>query len=555
MYYRLLVIFTLGTIWRFTNLDRPPIWIDELATMVFSLGNRFSDIPVDEMIDWWQLMSLLKVDYSKSVGDSISSLIAEDHHPPLYFYLNYYWCRFFPTDVDGYLRVWTARSFSAIVGSLTILVAYWASLNCWQSRRTAEVTATLVAVSPYCFYLSREARHYGMAVLLCFLAIVGWTKYLRKDRHISGDTDDIEEMPISKIFQKPVFHLVLWMGSQAIGLLTNYFTIFAIAAETTSIWWFDRKKKNLDSHSHFGIYIIAASAIVSAAIGLLLTYKSTTTNWLTFSNSLDLLTPLLNTFLTLSSFVLTLPPIISTSTPLTIAIVASTACLIWIYRSTVWQTTIELYRQRSFPSNILLWTIPIAIGLQCIASWTIQLDATRATRYHYTYYCPIVLLLGYPISQIHSRRQLAIVYLASFLSCFPPYIHGSHSNYQSDRIPSLWQNDSPSVLIATTHHSLSDTTNLMTIADNIPKQDRSRVKFLLAHQSAVKCLKLPCQATTTLKRIASQQNNPTDLWTIDFQSPIILPPNFQYQRSGKIGQHTYINYRSFEGDFPTRSSS
>ncbi|MEY3827530.1 MAG: hypothetical protein RLZZ148_2350, partial [Cyanobacteriota bacterium] len=45
----------LGGILRFLNLGNKPIWTDEVATMVFSLGNDYESIPLNQVISLEQL--------------------------------------------------------------------------------------------------------------------------------------------------------------------------------------------------------------------------------------------------------------------------------------------------------------------------------------------------------------------------------------------------------------------------------------------------------------------------------------------------------------------
>ena len=42
--------FIIGLGLRFTNLTAKPPWIDEFATIVFSLGNSFLPVPIDQAI-------------------------------------------------------------------------------------------------------------------------------------------------------------------------------------------------------------------------------------------------------------------------------------------------------------------------------------------------------------------------------------------------------------------------------------------------------------------------------------------------------------------------
>ena len=82
----LLLWMVIGAILRFTNLTLKPLWIDEFATLVFSLGNSFQTVPLNQIITVDTLLQPLQPHSHKVIGDVIHSLLREDTHPPYILY-------------------------------------------------------------------------------------------------------------------------------------------------------------------------------------------------------------------------------------------------------------------------------------------------------------------------------------------------------------------------------------------------------------------------------------------------------------------------------------
>ena len=76
----------IGGVLRFTNLDAKPPWTDEFATMVFSLGNDFRSVPLNQVISLDTLLQPLRVSGDVGIGNVVSLLLQEDNPPPLGFW-------------------------------------------------------------------------------------------------------------------------------------------------------------------------------------------------------------------------------------------------------------------------------------------------------------------------------------------------------------------------------------------------------------------------------------------------------------------------------------
>ena len=169
----------IGIALRFSNLgDKSPSSI-EIATLGFSLGQGFSQIPIDEIISPATLLAPLQLDRAITSADVVTRLLTESTHPPLYFWLTHWWLKLF--SHHGELVSLTAAS--AIFGTLTIPAIFSLSWLNFRDRLTAHLTAILMTISPYSIYLAQEARHYTISVLWIIISLSCWTITIDKIRH------------------------------------------------------------------------------------------------------------------------------------------------------------------------------------------------------------------------------------------------------------------------------------------------------------------------------------------------------------------------------------
>src|SRR4028119_1759402 len=125
---------------RFTQLAGKSPWTDEFATLVFSLGNSYQTVPLDQAISLETLLQPLQPNNSAGASAVIHHLVTEDHHPPLYFVLAHWWMQLFPTSGE-YISLWVARSLPALLGVASIPAVY--GLGFLAFRRTLSWPATL----------------------------------------------------------------------------------------------------------------------------------------------------------------------------------------------------------------------------------------------------------------------------------------------------------------------------------------------------------------------------------------------------------------------------
>ena len=90
----------------------------------------------------------------------LSTIARTESTPPLYYALAWLWAKLFGHGEAG------LRSLSAVVGTLTVPVAWRAGGELFGAARAGLVAAALVAVNPYFVWYSQEARSYSLLVLM-----------------------------------------------------------------------------------------------------------------------------------------------------------------------------------------------------------------------------------------------------------------------------------------------------------------------------------------------------------------------------------------------------
>jgi len=128
-----------------------------LTGLVLRLG------PVLEERDYWYDEAFTGILVKQSWSD-MNQMIAADVHPPLYYWLAKPWASLFDYSSFG------IRSFSTILGILTIFSVYWVGKRMF-NERSGLLAAMLTAVSPFAIQYSQEARMYSLFGLFMIWAV------------------------------------------------------------------------------------------------------------------------------------------------------------------------------------------------------------------------------------------------------------------------------------------------------------------------------------------------------------------------------------------------
>ena len=192
----LVVVLCLGIFFRFVNLDKKVFWVDEVATAIRVSGYTLKDMNA-ELIDGpaHTLPQLQKYQYpssDKTLGDTATSLAAEDVHPPLFFSLLRLWVTVFGDSVTA------LRSLAAVFSVLMFPAMWWLCRELFSQQmigpsahgdratsRTSPVgwvAIALLALSPAQVVYAQESRQYTLWMLLILLTGASLLRSLRINR-------------------------------------------------------------------------------------------------------------------------------------------------------------------------------------------------------------------------------------------------------------------------------------------------------------------------------------------------------------------------------------
>ena len=218
-YLALVGIIALGAILRFWHLDLKPLWMDEVITALFSLGRSYNDIPLEEVFSLNRLEQIFTLKPAVSCSQIARNLATQSNHPPLFFCLMHSWVEAPLMGVMAHNWVWM-RSLPALFGVSAIAAVYWLNAKAF-SPAAGLVGAAVMAVSPFAVYLSQEARHYTLPLLLVTLALLGLIQ-------IQQDLFQTKQLRASVCLG--------WAIVNSIGLYVHYFFILAFIAELVILW-------------------------------------------------------------------------------------------------------------------------------------------------------------------------------------------------------------------------------------------------------------------------------------------------------------------------------
>ena len=532
---------------RLMHLADKTLWTDEFATIVFSLGHTFYSVPLDQVITSEQLLQPLQPDSVSGVREVVGNLMNESNHPPLYFVLTHFWLKLFPTT-SGLVSVWGVRSLSAFFGVAAIPATYLLGWVAFRSRLVAQISAALMAVSPFGLYLAQEARHYTLPVLWVIASLCCLIFAVRSVR-------DRTPLPLSVC--------ITWIVINALGLATHFFFAFTLVAEATVIavaglvqsW---RERGTWYSSAHWWhIWIVAIGTAASGLVWLpFLTdvQDSELTRWIfrDLGSGWNWVMPIAQAIAGWITMLYLLP--IQSSAP-------------WIN----WFSGFVLI-------GLTIWTVPkLYWGLKPenlergkrLAAWTLEgftlsavmlffgvtyffgADLTSAFRYNFVYFPAVIVLVGVGLatgwnaaSRIAKAPATKVPYgllgalrvggkngiiLIGLLGCLGSLTVVSNLGYQKIHRPDVvaraiqqqsTQFSQPStvpstILVAIAHHTHGQTGRMMGIAWDLQHSDQSHNAhplFLLAHQS-----EQPRSVTIALRKALNQIATPLDLWLINFQ--------------------------------------
>ncbi|MFS0517199.1 glycosyltransferase [Nostoc sp. UIC 10607] len=530
----------IGISLRLANLTAKPPWTDEFSTLVFSLGNTFLSVPLDQAIAPDVLLSPLQPNPAASIGDVIHNLVTQDTHPPLYFVLAYLWMKLFPSD-GGLVSIFAARSLPAIIGAASIPCVYLLGRVAFRSPLVGHLAAAMMAVSPYGIFLAQEARHYSLAALWVTASL---TCLVIATRHIQNRT------PL------PIWIAVSWVEINALGLATHYFFSLTLCTEAVVLIFLawlqlqtSTKFSLLFSPPWRRIYAVAVGTCVAGLIWLPIFLenknRSNLTEWIRGSRvGLDWLSPIFQALGTLIAMISLLPV---ESSQLLVVIPSGVVMLIffiWAVPILLRGIKIQLQQPESrMMIQVFAGVVISAIALFFIFTYFFGIDLTRGARYNFVYFPAIVVLLGASLAVcwhppkewietqqgknriksigkwgINGKKAVMLIWLMGFVSAVTVICNlGYQKYYRPDLFVQLIQQTSPiPVLIANTHKTYVHTGEMIGVAREFKLANSpQKPLFLLAHQDQD-----PNTSSITLENTLKKLPRPFDLWLVNFHAPV-----------------------------------
>ncbi|MEM7726530.1 MAG: glycosyltransferase, partial [Cyanobacteria bacterium P01_A01_bin.45] len=498
----LLMWFILGISLRLVNLDVKSPWTDEFSTLVFSLGNSFLNVPINEIISVDTLLQPLQYQAGKGIPDVIHHLFTESNHPPLYFIFTHLWTKLFPPQ-EGLVSVWGARSLAAIFGAFSIPAIYSLSYLGFRSRLIAHLSAALMTVSPFGIFLAQEARHYTLAILWVMASFACLIVAARR---------------IQSCTQLPIWVGLSWVTINALGIASHYFFVLTLFAESIALIFLAGKRWQKSSDISFllsapwkTIYAVAIGTAISGLVWLPIflqnSYGNKLTDWIQGERSgLAWLSPL---FQALAAWVTMISLLPVEAPQLTVVIISGLIMIVFF----VWVTPILLSGIKinlraslpaEFPSShsgkisslsdenpfITQLFIAICLGSICLFfffTYFLGIDLTRGARYNFTYFPAVIILIASSLAiswqtpitksnlnqkkvQIRGKKIVIVVLVMGLLSAITVTSNlGYQKYYRPDLFLGLMQDvaqkTSPSsILITTTQRTHVQIGEMMGIA-------------------------------------------------------------------------------------------
>lgn len=526
---------------RFTRLDSKPPWTDEFSTLVFSLGNSFKGVPIDRVITLSTLLAPLQPHPNVSIREVVHHLLSESNHPPAYFILAHEWMKLFGTSPDHLLFI--ARSLPAFLGVLLVPAIYYLGRFAFHSNLVGQWAAAMMAVSPYAVYLSQEARHYTLGILLVIASLGCLVVAINQIRNWAA---------------LPLRIGLIWTIINSLGIAVHYFFSLALCAEAIVLillLWQRIQSQRAPGKPLSSYWTILASFLLPAvgtfAGGLVWlpvflpnSYSSELTQWIQSSERTGIawISPI---FQALAGWITTISllPVESSELPVIIVSVI-VMVLFFLWALPVLKTGLKICygRLESY------WAVRIFIGyiLAIITlffgfTYILGIDLTRGARYNFVYFPAVIVLVGaslaaifntpfinsqwfnFPVIKIEGKKAVTIIWLMGLISGITVVANlGYQKYYRPDLLtPIIEEVSQAPILIATTHKTHVQTGELMGIAWQWAKDhpqnspDSSLPKFLLAHEE----LERPGLTLTVLNNELQKLESPLDVWLINFHTP------------------------------------
>ncbi len=450
------VVF-LGALLRFWNLDAKSVWMDEVITALFSSGRSYLDVPLEVAFSRSALDQLftLQPTTCAAIAQTVST---QSVHPPLFFCWMHDWLSWLQPVSQSW--VWKLRALPALAGVGAILAIYYLNRIAF-SKRAGLIGAIVMAVSPFAVYLSQEARHYTLPMLLLSLALLGTIRIQQ----------DLREQRL----QPGVW--LGWIAVNSVGFYIHYFFILAMIAQVLTIVVLQLKLQTSNLKPLRPFYRRTWLVLLAAVGGIGLAYlpwlptflshlSRPETNWLEPTQS-GLLVAIVPLYQLLAGWVLMTIALPIENQPLWVILPAAVLMLLvsgWLaWRvlrggQTLWQNS-ETHWETLTLTSFIGWILVEFLAIV----YLLHKDLTQVPRYNFIYYPAVCALIGASLWKGQSDhnfrlKAVVIVVLAGLISCgFVVSDRVFLKPYQPQQVATMMQpNASESTIVVMTYQDLQD---------------------------------------------------------------------------------------------------
>lgn len=407
-YLGLIGILALGAGLRFWHLDLKPLWLDEVITAIFSLGKQYDDLPLNALLPLANVEQIFTFKSGVSCQEIANNLISDSSHPPLFFCGMYSWLsQMIPLGAEWVVKL---RSLPAWFGVASILSIYVLNRVAF-SPASGMMAALIMATSPFAVYLSQEARHYTLPMLLITIALLALVQ--------------IQNQVCQQ--QRPTLRLwIFWTIINVVGIYVHYFVLLSFIAQictVISIAFYLRQqvKYTYFRYSYLPLTFASGGVVISFLPwlpSLMSQFQNAETHWLPATQHIA---PLYHTLLNWVLMVVIFPV---ENQALAITIISALGMIIlagglgWgVYKQVDKHLRLQ-GKAGSHPATItlLLFTTFVLLQFWAIA-YLFGKDITVITRYCFVYYPSFCALLAASISQA-PRLKWTVIFTGMLSSVF-----------------------------------------------------------------------------------------------------------------------------------------
>jgi uncharacterized membrane protein len=408
-YLILIGAIALGAILRFWHLDLKPLWMDEVITAIFSLGKSYNDLPLGVVLPLERVQEIFTFQPKVSCAEIAQNIARQSTHPPLFFCSMHVWLGWL--SPLGQEWVEKLRLLPALFGVGAIAAIY--AVNLAFSKASGLTAAAVMAVSPFAVYLSQEARHYTLPILLITLGLLALMQ-IQQD-----------------IFQKQKVRFWVWFRwaiINSIALYVHYFCVLAFIAQIATLlvlMYYPATAKSLKQIKRqiWLALILSISGVTISFLPWLMAmlnhFRRSETDWL---NSPAHIAPFGQTLVNWVLMVISLPV---ENQPLTIAVISVLLMLmfaIWVGRQIFLGLGLLWHTPATHLATLTLLSFSGWVLLEFFAIvYLFNKDITIVPRYNFVYYPSFCALIAASLNRVtnyklRSQKQINIFLIVGVLS-------------------------------------------------------------------------------------------------------------------------------------------